>query len=53
MVYSTDMKLFGLEITKADKPTPKVIVVGCYGCARTFMIAVKEVRVYNYCNNCK
>jgi hypothetical protein len=47
------MELLGLRITKAPKPEPETLSVACYGCARTFVVAASEVRVYNYCNSCK
>jgi len=47
------MELLGLRITKAIKPEPEIVTVTCYGCARTYVVAASEVRVYNYCNSCK
>jgi len=47
------MELLGLRITKAIKPTPETVSVTCYGCARTFVVGVAQVRVYNYCSACK
>jgi hypothetical protein len=47
------MELLGLRITKAIKPKPEAVSVTCYGCARTFVVGVAQVRVYNYCSACK
>ena len=47
------MELLGLSITKAIKHRPETVSVTCYGCARTYVVGVSQVRVYNYCNACK
>jgi len=34
--------------------TPReIILVVCYRCSKNFGIHINNVRVYNYCSNCK
>ena len=45
------MKLLGFEITKLEDKSD-IKTVGCYRCGKEFHIAIKNIRVYNYCSSC-
>lgn len=46
------MYLLGLEIRK-DRREKKYSMLACYGCGKTLFVAKDNLRVYNYCTDCK
>ena len=46
------MYLLGLEIRK-DRREKQYSMKTCYACSKTIWVAKVNLRVYNYCNECK
>lgn len=46
------MYALGLEIRR-DRREKKYSMVACYGCGKTYFVTKDNLRVYNYCDNCK
>jgi hypothetical protein len=46
------MHLLGLEI-KRDRRVKDTTFVTCYKCAKDYLIFKENVRVYNYCQECR
>lgn len=46
------MYLLGLEIRK-DRREKKYSMLTCYDCGRVLFVAKDNIRVYNYCTECK
>lgn len=46
------MYAFGLEIRR-DRREKQYSMVFCYDCGKSLFISKNNLRVYNYCDNCK